>query len=225
MKSDVYVDLDSLKRDLRRGRDYRVRCLSRRSLATVIAPHGGFIEPGTSALARAIAGSEFSLFDFQGLAANEAFRLHVTSHRFRDLALLELLSRSAFALSIHGMPNHRVQDEIWLGGLNQSLRARVEAALRASGFSVNASPPRYKGIHPANIVNLCLDKGVQIELPLSLRERMFAGERLYHRNGRCPKTTEVFARFVLAIRLAVSEELQFKAICSADTARIAAATR
>jgi phage replication-related protein YjqB (UPF0714/DUF867 family) len=197
--SDVYPDLDSLKRNMRRGRDYRIRLLNRKSATTLISPHGGFIEPGTSAIARAIAGSNHNLFDFQGLTEFEPFRLHVTSHRFRDPVLERILLKSRRAVSVHGMPDSAVSNEIWVGGLNQSLKASIVNSLRNAGFAVNASPPLYKGVHPENIVNLCSEMGVQIELPVSLRKLMFQTETLFHFNGRRPKVTAQFKAFVQAV--------------------------
>ena len=129
--SDVYPDLDSLKRDMRLGRDYRIRLLNRKSSTTIIAPHGGFVEVGTSAIARAIAGQSYNLFDFQALTKLEPFRLHVTSHRFRDPALERLLIKSLRAISIHGMPDGAVvNNEIWIGGLNQTLKFAIVHSLR-----------------------------------------------------------------------------------------------
>jgi phage replication-related protein YjqB (UPF0714/DUF867 family) len=202
--SDLYRDLDSLKRDRKRGRDYRIRVVKRKSILTVIAPHGGFIDAGTSALARAVAADEYSLFDFQGLVEEPAHDLHVTSHRFRDDQLTGLLHQSFFAVSIHGMGDHPPKPhQIWLGGLNFNLKQIVKEALEREGFDVNAEPPKFKGEHPSNVVNLTPLRGVQIELPLTLRKTMFQG-KLFHKNGRCPKQTAVFARFVRALRNAIA---------------------
>jgi phage replication-related protein YjqB (UPF0714/DUF867 family) len=205
MKSDIFPNLDSLKRELRRGRDYRSRAVNRGSIVTVIAPHGGFIDEGSSAIARAVASGNFNLFDFQGLHKQESFRLHVTSHRFEDPALTRLIDRSIFALSIHGMADESKPLEIWLGGLNHELKQLICDALLSEGFAVNASPPRFRGEHARNVVNLPKKHGVQIELPYSLRKAMFRGSRMFFRNGRCPKTTELFDKFVRAVRKAASD--------------------
>jgi phage replication-related protein YjqB (UPF0714/DUF867 family) len=206
MKSDVYRDLDSLKRDLREGRDYRIRKRKRRSPVLIVAPHGGYIDRGTSAIVGAIAGKDYSLFDFQGLISENSFRLHVTSHRFRDAVLTEILENSRFAVAVHGMENPENNvDEIWLGGQNRKLKAIVSRCLQAEGFDIDANPPKYKGEHPANVVNLPVEQGVQLELSLSLRAQMFAGSRFFYATGRCPKTTDVFERFIRAVRAAIKQ--------------------
>jgi phage replication-related protein YjqB (UPF0714/DUF867 family) len=50
----------------------------------VIAPHGGGIEPGTSELATAIAGDDFSLYLFEGLKSAGNGELHITSTNFDE---------------------------------------------------------------------------------------------------------------------------------------------
>jgi phage replication-related protein YjqB (UPF0714/DUF867 family) len=208
---DVYPDLDTLKGEMLKGRDYRVRILDRASTVTIIAPHGGFVDEGTSALARAVAGKNYNLFDFQGLLSVEAFRLHVTSTNFRDPSLTRFLNTSAFAVSVHGMddeqPGHR---EIWLGGLNPELKRRMQIALEAADFAVNVSPPKFRGEHPKNVVNLALQKGVQLELPLTLRKQMYVGGKTFYAHGRCPKTTPLFDSFVFAVRVAISEHARMR---------------
>jgi len=50
------------------GADFSV-CVQRRpeSAVAILAPHGGGIEAGTSEIARAVAGSEFNLYLFEGI--------------------------------------------------------------------------------------------------------------------------------------------------------------
>ncbi len=208
---DYYSDLDSLKKELVRNRDYRIRWCNRRSKITVIAPHGGYIESGTSAIAKAVAGRQYNFFDFQGLRRERVMELHVTATRFRDPVLTELLEASVTAVSIHSM-GEEGDLTIWLGGLNRELKERIRLSLVAHGFLVNPDSPKYRGEHPNNVVNLPACKGVQIELPGKLIASMFKGNRLYSTKGRCSKTTEVFDRFVKAIRepLAASGDLQLK---------------
>jgi phage replication-related protein YjqB (UPF0714/DUF867 family) len=223
--TDLYPSLDSLKAAMCLGRDYRIRVWRgkwfgpaydtstgnssssrRKSIVTIISPHGGFMELGTSAIARAVAGSDYNLFDFQGLLAYDPFRLHVTSHIFSDPQLTRLLSSTLFAVSIHGMPDSPSPKEIWLGGLNRILKENIRVSLEAHGFTCNSKPPKFKGEHPCNVVNLPYARGVQIELPFSLRRQMFHdSNKLFCRTGRTPKTTPLFQSFVRAVRMAVAE--------------------
>jgi phage replication-related protein YjqB (UPF0714/DUF867 family) len=203
---DVYPDLDALKNAMRKGRDYRIRILDRASTITIVAPHGGYIDEGTSALAREIAGHNYNLFDFQGLLSSQAFRLHVTSTRFRDPELSRFLRTSAVAVSVHGMDDEiSGQQEIWLGGLNKRLKGLIYAALLKHGFAVNFDPPRFKGEHEENVVNLALQKGVQLELPGTLRRMLYVDGKTFRRDGKSPATTEVFDRISRAVRVAIAQ--------------------
>ena len=62
--ADKYASFQELERGERRG-VYRVRSCLRRATIAVIAPHGGSIEPGTSEIARKIAGADFSIYAFE----------------------------------------------------------------------------------------------------------------------------------------------------------------
>ncbi|CAN5147468.1 hypothetical protein BH11CYA1_BH11CYA1_28330 [soil metagenome] len=200
---DFYPNLTALKRDLVKNKHYRTKVVDTGSDITVIAPHGGFIEPGSSYIARAVAGKQFNLYDFQGLRRRKPIELHVTSTRFRDRRLNDLLLHSRAALSIHSM-GEVGPGEIWIGGLNLALKQRVCDHLSAAGFVVNGDSPRYRGIHPANIVNLPSERGVQIELSGNVIATMFAmeGPPFGRRVTQLP-TTERFDAFVGAVRTAL----------------------
>src|SRR5689334_12554971 len=79
---DVFPDVPALKSRLKEKRDFRIRSRDRGAFATIVSPHGGYIEEGTSALARACAGPDFNFFDFQGLRTENPSDLHVTSTHF-----------------------------------------------------------------------------------------------------------------------------------------------
>lgn len=202
MRADKYPDLESVKRHVS-AQDFRVRLLDRGSWACVIAPHGGYIEPGTSAIARAIAGSNYSLFDFQGLRADSAADMHVTATKFRDPELSYLLDDACVAVSVHGMGTAG-HTTIWLGGLNILLKQLVRHHLEKAGFSVNADSPRYRGESTSNIVNMAAHFGVQLELSDELLNLAFRKHR-FTPSGRCPAKTEVFDRLVAAVRAGLSE--------------------
>lgn len=200
---DFYPNLSALKRDLVKNKHYRTKVVDKGTDITVIAPHGGFIEPGSSYIARAVAGSQLNLYDFQGLRRRKAQELHVTSTRFRDRRLNDLLLHTRVALSIHSM-GEVGPGEIWIGGLNLELKQRVCHELSRAGFVVNGDSPRYRGVHPANIVNLASERGVQIELSGNVIATMFAmeGPPFGRRVTQLP-TTERFDGFVGAVRTAL----------------------
>lgn len=202
---DVFPDVPALKSQLKEKRDYRIHIRDRAAFATIVSPHGGYIEEGTSALARACAGPDFNLYDFQGLKTIDPQELHVTSTRFRDPELMKMLSASEVAVSIHGMGD---EDDvtIWLGGLNKDLKESMLKALRQEGFLVNPDSPRHRGESKLNFVNMAKQKGVQIELPNNLLKTMFVGPRKFAPTGRCIKTTPTFDKFVKAVRQVVHAE-------------------
>lgn len=202
---DKYSSLAALKADLREKRDYQVRILDRRSWATILAPHGGYIEAGTSALARATAASNYNYFDFQGLLSTDAMDLHVTSTKFRDPLLGNLLKQSCTAVSFHCM-GKTGEHVIWLGGLNKELKAIVLHNLRDVGFSVNPDSPRYRGESMNNVVNLVKHKGVQLELSQELMNELFVGAAFAP--GKSCTTTERFLALTTAVRLSLRQYRQ-----------------
>ncbi|MDR3613837.1 MAG: poly-gamma-glutamate hydrolase family protein [Candidatus Obscuribacterales bacterium] len=204
--TDKYPNLEALKSELRQGTDYRIRVLDRKHPITIMSPHGGFIDIGTSAIAAAIAGRDFNLYDFQGLQVVNGIDLHVTSTRFRDDKLMKLIERSDLGVGVHNMGRMET-DAIWLGGLNQSLQALAYKHLLARGFTVETSMPRYRGEHPKNICNLPKRHGIQLELPTNLVEKMFATPVLFRTGNRHPKTTDLLKQLASAVRLALKEEL------------------
>jgi|GEM_PF-775268 len=157
----------------------------------ILALHGGGIEPGTEAIARFVARETgASLYIYAGRLPRENLRLHRPSHSAASEIsppLQQFLNRVRLAISIHG--HNRNKDCVYLGGLNDALAARLAAvawdALPRYGWISDpvAIPLGLRGRHPRNAVNLPLDRGVQIELPRSLRGTRTGAE------GRPPEPT------------------------------------
>ena len=198
---DVYASLDELKLHMTEGVDFVVELIDRGSDVTVLSPHGGFIEAGTSALACAIADTDFNFYDFRGLLEDDPFQLHVTSTKFEDQVLSSLLYRSTIAISVHGMGKTDIW-AIWLGGLNRDLKVSIGLSLLANGFIVNFTPPRYKGEHEKNIVNYPQNAGVQLELPDTLVDALFEDKVRFSIESE-PRLTELGNRFITAVRRGV----------------------
>jgi phage replication-related protein YjqB (UPF0714/DUF867 family) len=169
---------------------------------TIVSPHGGFIEEGTSSIAAAIAGKCFNLFDFQGLRQDRPEELHVTSTNFRHLQLEKLIQKSATVISIHGM-HSQGHKSIWLGGLNAELKDLVLQNLRRQGFSVNPNSPRYRGISPSNFVNLACHRGVQLELSNELMSDLFVTAKFSLGKPLC--TTDRFSALVEAVQRSIAQ--------------------
>lgn len=199
---DTYVSLDALKLKHHRWRHYDIRLFDRLSDITVVSPHGGYIEAGTSYLARQIAASDLNLFDFQGLLKTDPHKLHVTSSRFKEPLLQELLARSRLALAVHSMGVDGV-GEVWIGGQNSALVAKVCQHLRAAGFSARTDIPRYKGIHPQNFVNAASEKGVQIEISGDVLRSLFVDKKLFDKDDGNVTANARLHDFVRACRAAL----------------------
>lgn len=172
-KGDFFSDLKSLKLSLKEGKDFDIKVVDRGSPVTVVSPHGGFIEFGTSQLARSLAEHGYNLFDFRGISRAGARRGHVTSTRFRDPRLMVLLNKSRVCVSFHRMRDRH--DIAYLGGNNKSLKRLAALYLRRSGFNCDTDPPRLKGKSTLNFVNLAEEEGLQVEIPVSLARQLMPG--------------------------------------------------
>jgi len=146
------------------------------SEVAILAPHGGSIEPGTSEIARAIAGTDFSLYLFEGLRpAGNYETLHITSRRFDEPDCLEVLRRSSIVITIHGCEGSEA--EVHIGGLDIVLARRIGQELSAADVTVVKPSRRYPGTHQMNICNRGLEgRGVQMEFTSGIRKKFEAFE-------------------------------------------------
>lgn len=156
------------------GIDYRLRVHTTKSTAVIIAPHGGEIEPGTSQIAEAIAGDEFSFYCFEGIKRDRPHGdLHITSAKFDEPEGCRLVANAEVVIAIHGRHDRDDRWNIWAGGMNSALRDRIVAGLANGGFPAVARKPgeSLAGATPANICNRGKTKGgVQLEIPRTLRD-------------------------------------------------------
>lgn len=199
---DKYKNFEELKKN-ESPEDYFICCEQRSLELTVIAPHGGGIEPGTSEIARGIAGNEYSLYTFDGLKNNNNKNLHITSTNFDEPLGLGIVRRSDTVIAIHGCEGNT--EFLELGGLDQDLQNKIQLQLVNAGFWI-AEPPIYrKAKDPSNICNRSKNnRGVQIEISKRLRDSMFESNT---KKGRL-HVTQLYENFVSAIRLAISENTE-----------------
>lgn len=195
---DQYQSFAALALREREGVHYRIRMVARPSPIAVIAPHGGYIEPGTSEAAHEIAGESFSLYCFESLTLRaRGDGLHITSTRFDEPQALRLIEASHIVVGVHGRKDGDDDASIWVGGLHEHLRDVVSVALLDSGFrskSVGEGHP-LAGRDPKNICNRGRGgAGVQLEIPRALR-MSFAEESARRR------------AFGAAVRQAISENI------------------
>ena len=184
--TDRFDNFAVLSAEMTADLDYRIRAEDRGSAVIILAPHGGTIEPETSLIAEAIAGSDYSYYLFEALKAGAHGDFHITSHRFDEPQALELVASAQVAVAIHGRKDDGTET-VWLGGRAETLRDAIGTALRDAGFgaALNTTLP---GVHETNICNRTRSgEGVQLELPRSLR-RILAED------------ADMLERFSLAVR-------------------------
>jgi phage replication-related protein YjqB (UPF0714/DUF867 family) len=168
---DKYASFAALAAGEVAGKDYQINVLDRaHSRALIIAPHGGSIENGTSELAVLVAGTEHSLFTFDGLKPRGTHRdLHITSHHFDHPQCLALAARHAVVLALHGCKGESSQ--IYVGGLDDDFAKLLTARLVSAGLPASATGHKYPGRNPLNICNRgALACGAQLEFTKDLRE-------------------------------------------------------
>ncbi len=174
MSRDRYGNFAALARAEREGIDFRVRVKNRNSRVTVIAPHGGRIEPGSSEIAEAIAGEDHNFCCFEALKLSGNHDLHITSTYFDEPRCVALVTAADVVIAVHGYASS--ERAVYMGGLDRPLRDAIAAEFEKRGFRTdNAGKPRLAGASPQNICNRGRrGKGVQLELSRSLRDELMA---------------------------------------------------
>ncbi len=167
---DVYSSVSHLMRI--ESRHVRIHWQANlRSQLAIVAPHAGRIEPVTGELAVAIAGDDHRLYCFSGRDRNNNGRLHVTSTRFADPFLAEVLRGALAVVSVHGSRGPSVAIT-QIGGTNQLLSFGIHRSLANAGFSVTRARPPMAGRHPDNVTNRAPQGGVQLEISRVLRDQL-----------------------------------------------------
>jgi phage replication-related protein YjqB (UPF0714/DUF867 family) len=190
--------------------------------STIIAPHGGGIEPGTSELCLAVAGYDpaslavtpaggptYDYWMFEGLRPSDNSALHVTATNCDDGVARSLCAGARNALALHGCTPAQagLEDDaqaVLVGGRNTTFKRHLLEACRAAGFRAldAAGHESLAGSAPDNIANrTLLGMGGQLEITTPLRTAMFITNT---RAQRKHTTTPVFSRFVEAVRAAVA---------------------
>jgi len=193
---DKYRNIAELKQNEREDEDYTILYRELPSKITIMAPHGGGIEPGTIDIADYLAGCDYTFYAFKGLKKTGNKILHVKSNTFDEPIALKAAKNADIVISIHGAKDK--SEIVHIGGTNQELKQTMMNALRSAGFDAMISEiPGLRGIKPENICNRCKTrKGVQLEISRGLRETLF--ENLQHRSLR--KKTIVFYQFVKVLK-------------------------
>ena len=193
---DKYRNIAEVKQNEREDEDYTILYRELPSKITIMAPHGGGIEPGTIDIADYLAGCDYTFYAFKGLKKTGNKILHVKSNTFDEPIALKAAKNADIVISIHGAKDK--SEIVHIGGTNQELKQTMMNALRSAGFDAMISEiPGLRGIKPENICNRCKTrKGVQLEIYRGLRGTLF--ENLQHRSLR--KKTIVFYQFVKVLK-------------------------
>ncbi len=169
MAKDRYSNFDELRKYETLHKDYRISTSDLGSDITIIAPHGGKIEPRTSDIAREAAKGRYNFYSFEGIKGVNNGSLHITSHNFDEPEALELLSRSSSVIAIHACTGN--ESLVYLGGLDKELEAIIAEELEDRGIDISKGHTGYKGLRPENICNRsATNKGVQLEITRDLRD-------------------------------------------------------
>jgi phage replication-related protein YjqB (UPF0714/DUF867 family) len=169
MANDRYSSFVQLQDHETLDEDYTLSLRDAGSRVTIIAPHGGKIEPRTSDLARRIAGENYNFFCFEGIKEKDNARLHITSHRFDEPGALKLVSKSELVVTVHACTG--TAGLVHIGGLNKKLGRMIARELQDRDIGVSNDHPRFQGSNPANICNRgATGIGVQLEVTRDLRD-------------------------------------------------------
>lgn len=194
MLDSWYKSFSELSRSELEGVSYQREVVHQQSRFAIIAPHGGGIEPGTSEITKAIAGTQFSYYTFNGIRPEGNAQLHITSTLFDEPKCLQIVNDSEIVVAIHGCEGD--EKFLYVGGLHNELRTILTTELAKAGFDARWIDANFAGTQLQNICNRGrLGRGVQIEISEGLRRIMF---KTFDRPGR-KITTNVFQKFVASI--------------------------
>ena len=169
MTHDKYSSFEELQRHETLDKDFTLSFRNAGSRVTIIAPHGGKIEPRTSDLAKRIAGENYNFYCFEGIKEKDNACLHITSHRFDEPGAVRLVSKSEVVVALHACTG--TAGLVHIGGLNKKLGSMIAGELQDGGIGVSSDHPRFQGSNPANICNRgATGMGVQLEVTRDLRD-------------------------------------------------------
>jgi len=167
--ADTYKNFNELKNHENIDDDYRISMNNVGSKTTIIAPHGGKIEPRTSDIAKHIATEKYNYYCFEGIKTEDNSCLHLTSHNFDEPNAVKLISNSDIVVAIHACTGN--SGTVYLGGADQILKNRMADELETKGINISKDHPKFQGLNPNNICNQGKrKKGVQLEISRDLRD-------------------------------------------------------
>lgn len=160
--------------------DYQISHKGNPSPILVTAFHGGYIEPGTSELGRAITNEQFDFYSFDALRPGQmdersltSSTLHITSTHFDEPKLMSLVLEKDFCLGLHGFGGY--EGDFCVGGGNELERKKLVETLNKNFpdlISCELCCPPLNGTSAKNPINRCQKKGVQVEISPMVRSNI-----------------------------------------------------
>lgn len=181
---DHYQNFASMQKENTEGVDYSITLKNTNSNILVMAFHGGFTESGTTELGAAITKNDFDFYAFSALKPGKmhapsftSSTLHITSTRFDDPKLIEMLPEKDFCLGLHGFGGDEA--DFCIGGANEKARASLVSLLTKKfpdlkSCELCCSP--FNGVSLKNPINRCKNKGVQVEMSPKVRKKILADQ-------------------------------------------------
>ena len=195
-----YKNFAQMRRHEKEGTDFQIKWRKTDSTYAIVAPHGGWIEPGTGELADAIAGQDHNYYCFKGIKRKNNTSLHLASDHFDEPEAIALLSTVRTVITLHGCKDERSITHI--GGSNKELITKIDTSLTENGFLTNTEPRSYlSGEKKSNLCNRGqTGQGVQLELSHTLRSQLLSADK---KNCNNLKKDTSFHLFVTGIRNAI----------------------
>lgn len=165
----------------------------------VFSPHGGEIEPGTSEIVEAFQG-KYSTYLFEGTKQENNRDLHITSTKFDEPILVQMIKTYPFSISIHGYKSDRRHTLV--GGTNEKMKRAVVRELKNRGFSAEIVQEGkwLSGTNPKNINNQnASGESVQLEISTAQREAFF--DNFDTRKGK----KKAFRRYISGLKEVLRE--------------------
>ncbi|OFV27786.1 MULTISPECIES: poly-gamma-glutamate hydrolase family protein [Staphylococcus] len=172
--SDLYSSMIELQG---KENNWSIEMNTNKSNVLSFAPHGGGIEAGSSELALLISQKlDCNYFTFKGKLPSDNVKLHVTSTRYDNPELLNLMRNVDYSISVHGYADNEYARTL-IGGSNEELKEIIKCHLRSRGFDVQDAPTHLAGTKLNNITNKTkTGLGVQLELSTKQRKSFFSND-------------------------------------------------
>ncbi|MGE6631527.1 poly-gamma-glutamate hydrolase family protein [Bacillus sp. NPDC077027] len=139
----------------------------------IFSPHGGEIEPGTSEIVEAF-NERYSTYLFEGTKKENNRDLHMTSTKFDEPILTQMIKTYAFSISVHGYASDKRHTLV--GGTDRKMAKSMAESLEKHGFSAEfvQEGERLSGTDPKNINNRnASGESVQLEISMGQRKVFF----------------------------------------------------